>query len=127
MFLRAAAFRADAFAARFLGGQVGGAGPEPEPTPSRGGIWKPRRIKRQTIEKRGRTLRELFEPVPPPPAALPTPEPVVAAAQAVPMEQFAPDPAPLVEGLRSLRAARDALALAQALEEDDAEVLLLVN
>lgn len=33
MFLRAAAFRADAFAARFLGGEVGGAGPEPEPTP----------------------------------------------------------------------------------------------
>ena len=33
MFLRAAAFRADAFAARFLGGEVGGVAPEPEVQP----------------------------------------------------------------------------------------------
>lgn len=34
MFFRAAAFRADAFAARFLGGEVGGDTPDPDPAPA---------------------------------------------------------------------------------------------
>lgn len=53
MFLRAAAFRADAFAARFLGGEVGGAAPEPEAQrPTGGWNFPPEYGRRQTDEER---------------------------------------------------------------------------
>lgn len=107
----------------------GGGGAPPVVATTRGGFGG-RRIKRgvkhEVIEDRGKTLRELFEPGPPRESAQPPPmaEPEApAAAQEVSRETLAPDLTPLIDGLKSLRTAFDAAALAQAIEDDDAEVL----
>lgn len=111
-------------------GEVGGVTPPPSAARSRGG-FAPRRIKRQKIEPRGKTLREMFAQVPALPVVLPeiAPEPIAAPAETpdVPIGTFAPDFTPLIEGLSVLRTRLEAQALAQASEDDDAEVLLMVQ
>ena len=128
MFLRAAAFRADAFAARFLGGVVGSVIP-PVAEPRHGGY--PRRIKRvKTV--RPVSLREMFSRRPES-SPVAEPEPLTSEIVApssrggISIETVAPDVTPLIDGLKSLRAALEAQAMAQAIEDDDAEVLMVMT
>jgi hypothetical protein len=91
---------------------------------------RPRQIKRETIEKRGRTLREMFEPSPRAPVVAPQlPEPEQVAAENnlpdVPIGTIANDITPLLDALTSLRELRAERELAQSIEEDDAEVLMV--
>ena len=112
---------------------MGQGGAVDQPERARGGDpvpRRPRRIKRQTLHPRGPTLRELFEPTPRAPAVLEMPEPAEIAAASpsvadVPVGTLALDPTPLLEGLESLRAALAERAAAQAIEADDAEVLMV--
>jgi hypothetical protein len=88
----------------------------------------PRRIKRETYEKRGRTLRELFEPSPRAPVvAPPLPAEIRAENNPPPLsrESIATDLTPLLDALTSLRELRAERELAQAIEADDAEVLMV--
>lgn len=91
-----------------------------------------RRIKRAKPE---RSLRQMFEPMPllrPAETPMPEPRPEPAAAQSaadqanVSLEIIASDPRPLLEGLASLRSLAEARAIAQATEEDDAEILVVM-
>lgn len=97
--------------------------------PPGGDGWYPpqqRRIKRSKPE---RSLRQMFEPVPRS-AEAPLPAPVAHVATTQPIvtrETFAPDPTPLIEGLASLRSLAEAQAIAQAVEGDDAEVLMVAS
>jgi hypothetical protein len=108
--------------------------PEPEPAADRsalgGEYLPPRRIKRETVEKRGRTLREMFEPSPrAPTVAPPLPEPAPTAENnplTVPIGTIANDTTPLLDALTSLREVRAERALAQAIEDDDFEVLMVI-